>query len=193
MFKAPYLFLSLIVFFLSSCSTLVEEKRSAYQLFTTEKSPLKQTQEPWQLSVECLSERKLFALADEGKFSPVDPHFTTVAVKLRVQSQNSQSTIPDLLAQQVPLYSTAQAQDALFYHMAKAGYLQVQGKQVYPQAAYSEMTTQREKCVDLVFVFSLPRQALVQRVPIKFVLDKAFFLAQPVEFVLSATQLLPAA
>ncbi len=157
---------------------------------------LEQTQTPWHLTVEGLSEEKLYRLghASEAVFPAAasSAATTTVAVKLRLQSQDSKLPVAELLQLQAPTYSPEQAQNALFYHMAEAGYLQLTGTSVHPVTAYVEMTTQRDQCVDIVFIFSLARPVLEQARTAEFILDKAFFLSQPVEFALPAAQLLPA-
>jgi hypothetical protein len=113
-----------------------------------------------------------------------------VTIKLRLQALDPQRSLSDLLAVQAPHYSPEQAQNALFYHMAEAGYLQLAGQVVRPQAAYVEMTTQRDQSLDIVFVFALPRKELRSEATVHFVVDKAFFLSQPVGFTLPSAQLL---
>lgn len=181
---------SLLLF---ACGELPDSSASSWAsslgALTGSRLLLTQSQVPWQLSVLGLSEAALRQRSGDPP-GPATSALTTVAIKLRMQSQDLQHTIPDLLATQAPTYSAEQAQDALFYHMAAAGYLQVGETPVRPRAAYVEMTTNREQCVDLVFVFALARRDLARATMTRFVVDKAFFLSQPVEFVLPATQLL---
>lgn len=177
----------------AGCRPYSTEERFGQGSAASETAVLTQVQDPWQLSIECLPEQQLLSLAREGGRTPVNPSLTTVAVKLRIRGQHTQATMTELLARQAPHYSAAQAQDALFYHMAEAGFLQVQQERVYPKAAYTEMTTQREQSVELVFVFNVPRRAIVPNAEVKFILNNAFFLTQPIEFAVPATYLFPAA
>ena len=116
----------------------------------------------------------------------------TAAIKLRLQSSDAAIAMPELLSRQAPQYSYAEAQNVFFYHMAEAGYIQLAGKQIRAQAAYTEMTMERARWIDIVFVFTLPRQELGKDELATFVLNKAFFLAQPAVFTLPVSQLLPA-
>jgi hypothetical protein len=155
---------------------------------------LAQTQGPCQLDVQCLSEKDLLQLSrsDTTTTAKIERPLTTVAIKLRVQSTDAAVKMPELLSIQAPQYSYSEAQNALFYHMAEAGYVQLAGKRIPAQTAYAEMTMERERWVDIVFIFTLPRQELSKVGLVTFVLDKAFFLTQPVAFALPASQLLPA-
>jgi hypothetical protein len=177
-------------------TAVAESKWSFLSAFFSKSSSLEQNQAPWRLTLQSLSEAQLL---DAGSIEESRPAAssassptTTVAFKLRLQSQDPALRIADLLQTQAPAYSSEQAQNALFYHMAEAGYLQLADKDVRPVTAYVEMTTQREQYLDIVFVFSLARPALEQASTVRLVLDKAFFLSQPVEFTLPAAQLLSA-
>ena len=184
---------------LSGCSDSVatgESKWAFFSSFSRKPVPLEQTQTPWRLTLQGLSEVQLLNLGSVTESRAVAPltssPTTTVAIKLRLQSQDPTLRIADLLQTQAPDYSPDQAQNALFYHMAEAGYLQLADKDMHPVTAYVEMTTQRDQYLDIVFVFSLARPALKHADTVRFVLDKAFFLSQPVEFTLPAAQLLSA-
>jgi hypothetical protein len=184
---------------LSGCnnSTAVAESKWLFlPAFFGKSTSLEQSQAPWRLTLQSLSEAQLLDADGIGESkspaSSASSPTTTVTLKLRLQSQDPTLRIADLLQTQAPSYSSEQAQNALFYHMTEAGYLQLADKDVRPVTAYVEMTTQREQYLDIVFVFSLARPALEQASAVRFVLDKAFFLSQPVEFTLPAAQLLPA-
>lgn len=183
---------------LAGCGNPIASNESGWPYLLSlvrNETSLKQTQVPWCLAVQGLSEEKLRLLSAESESNSsvvaTTSATTTVAVKLRLQSQDPKLQIADLLQNQAPTYSPDKIQDALFYHMAEAGYLQVAGNDVRPVTAYVEMTTQRDQCVDIVFIFALTRLALERVNTAKFIVDKAFFLSQPVEFTLPTAQLLP--
>jgi hypothetical protein len=185
--------LSCLIFM--SCNDLRSLDRDAPSSifdFSIDKIVVEHTQDPWHLAAECLSEDKLLNLSGEAntkRITASSPN-VTVAVKLRLEGQNPKLPLTQLLQSQAPTYSLEQAQDKLFYHMAEAGYLRFAKSDVHPITAYVEMTTQREQSIDIVFIFSLARLSLKQDRIIRFVLDKAFFLSQPVEFILPSDQLL---
>lgn len=185
----------LLCLILMSCNDLRSSDRDAPSSlfdFSIDKIVVEHTQAPWHLAAECLSEDKLLNLGGEPSANKITASSSnvTVAVKLRLEGQNTKLPLTQLLQSQAPTYSLEQAQDKLFYHMAEAGYLRFAESNVHPVTAYVEMTTQREQSIDIVFIFSLARPSLKQDRPIRFVLDKAFFLSQPVEFMLPSAQLL---
>jgi hypothetical protein len=184
---------------LPGCSSSTAETGSKWHflsVFFGKSTSLEQSQAPWRLTLQGLSEAQLLDANGIGESkspaSSTSSPTTTVALKLRLQSQDPALRIADLLQTQAPSYSPDQAQNALFYHMSEAGYLQLAGKDMHPVTAYVEMTTQRDQYLDIVFVFSVARPALEHADTVRFVLDKAFFLSQPVEFTLPAAQLLSA-
>lgn len=176
----------------TSCADIKYDGLSILPCFisTTRNLAQEQTQGPIHLTLHCLPERRLPATNKESiAVAPLAEQPATATIKLRLQSQDAQLALSEILQAQSPNLSPEQVQNTLFYHMDDAGYLQVGESRIRPAAAYVEMTSQADEYLDIIFVFSLAHEPMHQS-SATFVLNKAFFLSQPVRFSLSQNQLL---
>jgi len=154
---------------------------------------LQQAQAPWSLTLRYLPEAYLQATQGGPPTTVTYTASTTATFKLRLKSQNPGVSVPALLAEAGSPLSLEQQQSTLFYHMQEAGYLQLDQTRLQPLAAYVEITPQGEQYVDLVFTFPVTTTQLQQASELTFVLDKAFFLTQPVRFSFAVADLLAVA
>lgn len=151
-------------------------------------STLRQEQNPWILTLTRVPEnREKVTFTANNRSSNIDSPAGLARItvfKLRVESLDPRTSIPALLQQTAGQYSVDQQQSLLFYHMEKAGYLRVGKSKIRPVSAYVEMTTQRDRYLDIVFTFASRGVTVSDSPDIEFILDNVFFIPAPVHFAL---------
>jgi hypothetical protein len=154
---------------------------------------LKQDKEALSFTLKYLPESYLRAL-DPATLTPpaqaVSAAPMVAVFKLRLQGRDSRASLPALFQQASTPLSADEQQNQLFYHMAEAAHLQLGNQQLRPLAAHVEMSPHREQYVDIVFTFSVDKSAMRDASEAVFVLDRAFFLTEPVRFVFATENIL---
>ncbi|WP_226180718.1 hypothetical protein [Hymenobacter lucidus] len=153
------------------------------------------TAKPWHLMLRLLPDSFLTQLQGDETTLPAraESRFASQTITLKLQVASLEKGIPvQELMQQYPVAGTAttDAQTQLLYHMQDAGHLKINNKVIKPLAAFAEVTAQSDQSVNIVFVFPFTSDVLDGCPPVDFVLDNAFFLADPIRFHFAAKDIL---